>query len=43
MGSDAILHLCIKSNGEIDVFKYEKKILEKMLSVFLESEVQGEV
>ncbi|NOT79839.1 MAG: hypothetical protein HOP07_12665 [Bacteriovoracaceae bacterium] len=42
-GSDAILHLCIKRNGDIDVLKYEQKVLEKMLSVFLESEGQDEI
>lgn len=42
-GSDAILHLCIKRNGDIDVLKYEQKVLEKMLSVFLESEEQNEI
>lgn len=42
-GSDAILHLCIKRNGDIDVLKYEKKVLEKMLNVFLESEGQNEI
>lgn len=42
-GSDAILHLCIKRNGDIDVLKYEQKVLEKMLSVFLESEGQNEI
>ncbi len=36
--SDAIMHLCLKENAEVDIVKMNKFVVEKTLRVFLEME-----
>lgn len=36
--SEAIMHLCLKANGELDIVKMNKFVVEETLGVFLETE-----
>lgn len=37
--SEAIMHLCLKTNGELEIVRMNKYVVEETLSVFLEPEV----
>lgn len=36
--SEAIVQLCLKASGELDIVKINKSVVEETLSVFLETE-----
>lgn len=37
--SEAIMQLCLKANGELEIVKMNKFVVEETLAVFLETEV----
>lgn len=41
--SEAILHLCLKKNGDLEIVSMNKSAIESMLGVFLEDRSEGNI